>query len=264
MRFLYMIQGKSSNVVKYLHLNAGASQLQGLTYDQSLAGFDFLPKSSFAQGRNHLYRLALQRLPEFDYFVFLDDDVEFCRGSFEQMERNLSRFRPSVGVPLTEKTRRSAIGIEWGKRIQPVVRCQRFHVNDEQYIAFRRDVIEEGKVLPYLETWDTQSWFVTCLIQEALIQIFYHKDARQFNDCEIVNNQHSGDYPHNLDFARQAYLNYMEEYYSQESVRPADFRPLLTIESSPAKMVGNLLGTASALVRRTSLYRRLRNGLRTR
>lgn len=258
MRFLYMIQGKCSNVVKYLHLNAGTSQLVGLTYDQPQAGFDFLPKSSFAQGRNHLYRLAIQRFDDFEYFVFLDDDVEFCRGSFEQMERNLARYQPSVGVPLTEKTRRSAIAVSWGEHVYPLLRSQRFHVNDEQYLACSREVIRAQKILPYLEQWDKESWFVTCLIQEALIQHYYFSTARQFNDCEIRNDQHSGDYPHNLDFARTAYLAYMREMFPSATKRPAQYFTMLRLDGSVSQLATETLRSVNALLRRTSLYRWLR------
>lgn len=258
MRFLYLIQGKAENVVKYHHLNSATSSLHGLTYDLSLQGFDYFPKSSFAEGRNHLYGVAKQRIHEFDYFIFIDDDVEFQTGSFQQMEQNLVRYQPSVGVPLTAKTRKSAIGIEWGSRITPFLTAQRFHINDEQYLALRRDVVEDGKILPYLTSWDSQSWFVCCLIQEALIQHYYFRSARQFNDCEIRNDQHSGDYPHNLDFATVEYKQYMEQNYPRARKQPAQYETLLKMNGSPGSILRQFWYSVAALVKRTSVYRRIR------
>jgi hypothetical protein len=140
----------------------------------------------------------------------------------------------------------------------PLVQSQRFHVNDEQYLAFSRDVINDGKVLPYLEMWDQQSWFVCCLIQEALIQHHYFDTARQFNNCEIRNDQHSGTYPHNLDFAHQAYQQYMREHFPAQRKRPAEYRTLLQIDGSPIELWKRMLQTISAVTRRTGCYRRLR------
>ena len=171
---------------------------------------------------------------------------------------NFAKYHPSVGVPLTAKTRCSAIGIERKTRIIPLLTAQRFHINDEQYLGLRRDVVEEGKILPYLTVWDTESWFVCCLIQEALIQHFYFKTARQFNNCEIRNDQHSGDYPHNLEFAAQTYKQYMDQHYPGRTKRPAQYETLLNLTGSVADISQHLRNSIMALVRRTSFYRRLR------
>ncbi len=258
MKFLYLIQGKAENVVKYLRLNSATSCLHGLTYDVPQDGFDYLPKSSFAEGRNHLYGVATKRINEFDYFIFIDDDVEFQTGSFHQMETNLAKYQPSVGVPLTAKTRRSAIGFEMNSKITPLLTAQRFHINDEQYLGFRRDVVKDGKILPYLTTWDSQSWFVCCLIQEALIQHFYFNSARQFNNCEIRNDQHSGDYPHNLEFAAMAYTKYMDQNYPERRKRPAQYETLLNLTGSFGDVCRQLKNCLIALSQRTSIYRRIR------
>lgn len=234
MRFLYLMQGAAKNVASYRDLGrAGRSTLLALTYDTPLDGLDFLPQSSFAQGRNHLYRKAAEVADRFDYFIFLDDDVEFTRGSFERMEENLERHGPAVGVPLTEKTRRSVIGFERRGHIHPLVRKQRFFLNDEQYLAVDREVLGDGRILPYLEDWDERSWFVCCLIQEALIQHHYHDRSWQFNDCEILNEQHSNAYPQNLDFAVETSREWLDRNLPPDRRRPADFPVLVSLDQSP-------------------------------
>ena len=259
MQFLYLIQGKAANVRNYTVLNSDVSRIMGLTYDEPLDGFDYLPKSSFAQGRNHQYALAKERLSEFDYFIFIDDDVVFRRGSFERMERNLALDRPDIGVPVTEKTRSSVIGVELGRLIKPFLRKQRFHLNDEQYLALSRRAIREELIFPLLEDWDETSWFVCCLIQENLIQHHYHKTGRQFNDCEIVNEQHSGDYPHNLEFAREASQEWLRKNHP-ELGKPVAFYPaLFSLSPSPAQLVSNAARSVSALVRGNPATRQVRN-----
>src|SRR4051812_41692657 len=151
MHFTYLIQGKADNVVKYLELRGTTSRLVGLTYDRALDGFDFLPKSTFARGRNHLYEKVMKDPAKSDYYVFIDDDVVFQRGSFRQMERNLERHRPSVGVPVVPKMVTDTRGILFGNRVYPLAAKQRFWLNDEQYLAVSRAVLEEGKLFPCTE-----------------------------------------------------------------------------------------------------------------
>lgn len=258
MRILYLIQGKASNVRKYAFLRSESAALLGLSYDQPEPGFEYFPKSSFASGRNFLLSLAASRLSEFDYLVFLDDDVEFCRGSFLQMERNLQRYRPAIAVPLTEKTRKTPLSIERSGVIYPLFRRQVLHINDEQYLAVSREVVGQGRLLPYLTDWDSQSWFVCCLIQEALIQHYYFGQAVQFNDCEIRNDQHSDAYPHNLDFARTAYLDWMRQHFAAGTRRPALYQQCVTLDHGVGGFIRSAGAAVVAGIRKSGVYRFLR------
>jgi hypothetical protein len=257
-RFLYLIQGKAENVRKYRFLNAADSELIGLSYDQPEEGFEFLPNSSFATGRNYLLAKAMPRLAEFNYFVFLDDDVVFRRGSFNLMQETLKEFNPAIGVPLTVKTRLTAWGIEYGGEVRPIVKRQYLHYNDEQYLALRRDVIREEKLLPYLTDWDSQSWFVCCLIQEALIQHYYYGKAWQFNNCEVSNDQHSSAYPHNLDFARTEYIRWMRANFPSGTKRPALYQTTWQLSGEIFPVLRSLGNVLSAGLRSSAIYRRLR------
>jgi hypothetical protein len=258
MRFLYLIQGKSSNVTNFRFLRSDNTELIGLTYDTPLEGFIFFPRSTFATGRNLLYTTAIDYLQEFDYFIFLDDDVGFSRGSFKQMEGNLATFRPALAVPLTEKTRLSALGIERKGVIHPLINRQLLHINDEQYLAMSRSVLEDGYLLPYMTLWDEKSWFVCCLIQEALIQHYYFGKAYQFNDCEISNNQHSGAYPHNLEFAQSEYRQWMREHFPSGTKRPAIYQCTVQLDGSLPSIARSLYSVCSSLVRKSRTYRHFR------
>jgi hypothetical protein len=258
LRFLYLIQGKATNIREYLFLREDKSDIFGISYDKPEPGFDYLPQSTFASGRNYLYHFACNRIKDFDYFIFLDDDVDFSRGSFRQMEINLERIRPAIGVPLTEKTRLTAIALEIRRQIRPIVRQQLLHFNDEQYLAMSSAVLQDGHILPYKTEWDNDSWFVCCLIQQALIQHYYFGQAFQFNDCEISNNQHSGDYPHNLEFAQKTYLQWMKEHFPQGSKKPAYYPCTIRLDGNLRSSLQSLVSSVSALIRRSRMYRRIR------
>jgi hypothetical protein len=255
MRFLYLIQGKAANVRKYATLNSECSEVLGLSYDQPEPGFEYFPNSSFATGRNFLLSLATRRIGEFDYLIFLDDDVEFCRGSFLQMEQNLQKFKPAIAVPLTEKTRRTPLSVERYGVIYPLFRWQWLHINDEQYLALSREVVQQGLLLPYLTEWDQQSWFVCCLIQEALIQHYYYGQAVQFNDCEIRNDQHSDAYPHNLEFARSAYADWMRRNFEAGTKRPALYQQCVTLDRGAGDFVQSLIAAVVSMVKQSRIYR---------
>lgn len=258
MRFLYLLQGKAENVRKYRFLNGVDSELIGLSYDKPEPGFEFFPNSSFATGRNYLLEQAMPRIEQFDYFVFLDDDVVFRRGSFDLMQANLRQFKPAIGVPLTEKTRLTAWGVEYAGEVNPIVRRQRFHYNDEQYMALSCEVIRDAKLTPYLTDWDSQSWFVCCLIQEALIQHYYYGRAWQFNNCEVLNDQHSNTYPHNLDFARIEYLQWMRKTFPSGTKRPALYQTTWQLSGGFLATIRSLGRVLAAGIRSSNLYRRFR------
>jgi hypothetical protein len=161
-------------------------------------------------------------------------------------------------VPLTEKTRRTAFGVEVKGRIRPLIRQQRLHINDEQYLACSRDVLTDGHLLPYLTEWDRDSWFVCCLIQEALIQHYYFGQAIQFNNCEIRNDQHTDAYPHNLDFARAAYITWMRQRFPKGSKRPALYEATVCLDGGLSSICRSVFSSISAHVKRSVVYRRVR------
>ena len=61
-----------------------------------------LPNSSWAQGRNELYRRA-QAMDDYDYFIFCDDDIEF-NFELKELHQLLSKYQPFRAVPDTSHT----------------------------------------------------------------------------------------------------------------------------------------------------------------
>ena len=179
--FIYLVQGQSDRVKNYLHL-AARKQADALflTYDRPLEGKKalFLPQSSWAEGRNRLLELARQR-GTYSYYIFCDDDISFIRGDWDEFEAHLLALKPAIGVPVVPKTVNRTL--DW-------LEHQVFLLNDEQLMAFHHEVIADALVLPYQLRFDDIHWWITCEIQEALIQRFYPRGAVQFNRIEITND----------------------------------------------------------------------------
>ena len=109
--YVYLVQGASRHDIPKLEETIN-SDIFFLTFYQK-TGNIFLPKSTFNEGRNALLRhaLAMEQTPGYEYFIFLDDDVDlvtvkdaeyFWREDMEEnpwrrFEQFLQKFAPSVG-----------------------------------------------------------------------------------------------------------------------------------------------------------------------
>jgi hypothetical protein len=179
-QFIYLMQGQASLVESYFDLderdNADAIFI---TYDKALDGAIFYPDSTWAEGRNRLLETALKREP-YQYYIFCDDDILFERGSWEEFEQSLLEYKPGVAVPIFPKTRNSALKF-------PKLKSQSFFNNDEQLMAFHRDVVLDDLVLPYQTRFDKENWWASCEIQQILLQNFYPYDILQFNSIVVEN-----------------------------------------------------------------------------
>lgn len=181
--FLYLVQGRSDLVQDYLHLserqNADAIFL---TYDKKITDAIFFPNSTWAQGRNKLLEEA-QKLGSYQYYIFCDDDIEFKKGGWSKLEENLLSLVPAIAIPVfLEKTKNSPL--RW-------LKYHSFLFNDEQIIAFHKDVLRDGIVLPYQTQFDNIHWWASCQIQQILIQNFYSSASIQLNDIQIANKIHN-------------------------------------------------------------------------
>ena len=178
--FIYLGQGQSGRVANYRHL-AARKQADALflTYDTPLEGEGalFLPRSTWAEGRNRLLEVARQR-GAYRYYIFCDDDIAFVRGGWDEFEAQLLAFEPAIGVPVVPRTLKYTLA--W-------LEHQAFLINDEQLMAFHHEVVADALVLPYQRQFDAIHWWIACEIQQALVQRFYPRGAVQFNRVEIAN-----------------------------------------------------------------------------
>lgn len=195
-KYLYLVQGQKSLVTNYLHLvDRPDSDALFLTYDEELGGAMYFPDSTWAQGRNLLLDKALDK-GIYHYYIFCDDDTEFEHGSWGEFERMLDEKKPGIAVPIFPKTRNSALTF-------PNLASQSFFINDEQLIAFHRDVVTDRLVLPYQTQFDRVNWWISCEIQQLLVQNFYPYDALQFNRIVVENTcqkRYHAQYEHERSF----------------------------------------------------------------
>lgn len=171
------MQGSADNLKKFLFLkDRENSDVIFLSYDEELEGCEFLPNSTWAEGRNML--LELSKKNNYTYTIFCDDDIEFIKGSWDIFEQELLRLKPKIATPIVPKTRKQSISF---------LSYQSITVNDEQMIAFHKDIIEENKIFPLVVEFDNIHWWASCEIQENLMQHYYPYDFIQLNNISIDN-----------------------------------------------------------------------------
>ena len=185
--FLYLVQGKAELMKNYLHLSENRNaDVIFLTYDQpietvinqAIEESIFFPKSTWAEGRNKLLEMALNK-GEYLYYIFCDDDIKFIKGSWETFEKQLLQYQPAIAIPINRKTFQTPL---------KGLKSQCFLTNDEQLMAFHQDVVKDFIVLPYQNQFDSIYWWISCHIQEVLIQNYYNSHVIQFNNICISND----------------------------------------------------------------------------
>ena len=162
----------------------------------------FVGESSWTLGRNILYFVAREKTPGYNYYIFLDDDIELRFNSFTPQEmKKLGPFRafeewlldyqPAVGIvdqlgsfgaiKILEK-RRLKCGIHETSMVIPTAYF------DALFNAFHRDAIEH--ILPYPTKYDKESWWASQLHVMCSVELKFRGQAMMFVPVAVNNPQH--------------------------------------------------------------------------
>lgn len=229
-QFLYLVQGSDHLIKNYFHLKESkTADLLLLTYNKPLKGAFYLPDSTWAEGRNFLLERALELDTEYDYYIFLDDDISFHKGSYELFEEQLIELNPAVAVPVfLPKTTHSVLGLGvsyYHTLFFPLKKYQVCNIADGQFMAFHKDVIKDRILMPLQNQFDEISWWFTSSTQQLLLHNFYDSHTLQMNNVSIRNGLH------------REYTNKDYEEYQMEWFRDQFNVPL----KDPRKWAANLL-----------------------
>jgi hypothetical protein len=190
---IYLIQGKLKNVINSLQIIPNNSEIICLTYDYECFEFYgqniifiYKPKTTWAEGRNILLEYVLSKKYQFEYLIFLDDDVFFANGSFSVFESLLKKYKPLIAIPLTNVILES-------NRYNKKLIIQHPIGMDQIVQAYNKEVINENIILPYITKFDNLSWWYSCEINTHLILSKYRGKVLQFNNIIIFNKHHGFD-----------------------------------------------------------------------
>jgi len=215
---IYLVQGTADLVAKYYYLKQRNDiEVLFLTYDVKIDGAYFLPNSTWGEGRNYLLEISLELNEKFLYYIFLDDDITFLRGSFEDFEKLLLKHKPAVGVPVfIPKTQNTILS----KRLFDDKPCkyQICRHADAQFLALHIDIINQRLVVPLQTQFDSISWWCTSSTQQLLLFNLYPKHFLQFNYIEISNDCHRH-------YTNNDFKDIQKDWFSKQFRGPiSDFR----------------------------------------
>jgi hypothetical protein len=173
-RVLYLIQSarRLPEEMEQGFASAGA-HFHCLTFREQVVDsrYAFAPGSTWTSGRNLLLRRTRPDLEQFDYVVLMDDDVRFEQISFGE---GLIRFReflaesqPEIGVVATPWHQGFGHYFDAEQPFTPVAGF------DALFNAYRRDVILDGILFPYIECFDHSSWWSSQLVLMKLAARYY-------------------------------------------------------------------------------------------
>lgn len=186
----------------------------------------FCPGTTWTQGRNLAYRYAVSSGLEYDYAVFLDDDIKFTsmthEEGFEAFERFLKDTRPPIGLPKcwdynTKPTKIRSLpsevnrqGLQDDERLYQIVDWF-----DACFNAIRKDVLVDARMFPYDARYDEQSWYASQLLLILRANLFHRNEIIQTNMIEIENKSleanTGANYPKSLKIFGQVYQTFCQE-----------------------------------------------------
>ena len=101
-QFLYLVQSRIRFLENHTILESDNSDYLCATYEKKIdrENFIYVPNTIWTEGRNALYEEVMKRKDHYEYFVFLDDDIVFERGSFRVFENEVLHIQADFAMPV--------------------------------------------------------------------------------------------------------------------------------------------------------------------
>ena len=145
----------------------------------------FLPKSTWTTGRNALREYVMGLEKQYDYYVFLDEDVVFDgysqQDGFNKLEELVTKYRPSIANPNYSSYYNNIIG---GAEAQTTTWY------DGMCNVFSRELLWSAAIFPYNSKYDNHSWWTSQYIMIILCSI-YRIEVVLFSTLKVINANHS-------------------------------------------------------------------------
>ena len=148
----------------------------------------FFPNSTWTTGRNKLREYALKLKNKYDYYIFMDEDIEFTKPTenFKSFEKLLNKYRPYIGNPYL-------INYSGYNKIPKNSDAYHSIFYDGICNAFSNEAFNDNIIFPYIDKFDNENWGISQYIMIILCSV-YEREVIVFKNLKIKNNNHS-DYP---------------------------------------------------------------------
>lgn len=196
-RVMHFIQGKKRAILDLLPIFPEDASILAIAYDapldeEELSQFFgdagdrravvFWPRSTWAEGRNFAADVGRRGQETFDYIAFLDDDVVFKRGTYQNFIERVLENRPLIAAPITPRSNHPRYVLN--QTLQAAA------LNDEQLLVFHRSALDDPYVWPLVRDYEDVSWHVACAVQQFFIANRFPRRLVQFNEFAVSNDGH--------------------------------------------------------------------------
>jgi len=154
----------------------------------------FYPGSTWTTGRNKIREHILNMKQNYDYYIFLDEDIIFNdynqEDGFNKFEELIEKYKPFIANPNDFNGYYTKTAY-----IIPSAEAQTIIWFDGMCNAFSNEAFFSNIIFPYVDVFDSSSWWMSQYIMIILCSI-YNKEVVLFPDLIVSNIIHSG-YPRN-------------------------------------------------------------------
>ena len=209
---LYLIQCASNLPTIYNCLknkNTVVLSFKEETEDTTL----FFPNSTWTTGRNKLREYALSLKEQYDYYIYLDEDILFKNISqeegFREFEHLLDVYKPLIGNPQMENR-------GWYNKhgnLMENVEAQSVVCFDGIMNAYSRELFFENTILPYDDYFDKTNWWGSQIMAWIKCDYYYKNKVLLFPQLKIRNTC-SSEYPQEVTISGNnlEYENFTDDY----------------------------------------------------
>lgn len=221
---LFLIQAKAGLPRIYRCLKNKPHVL--LSYRQETADTAiYAPGTTWTSGRNRLIEHVRANRLQYDWYVFLDEDVVFAGMSQKAGFRMFLSILSVVDHPVVTVAKGDYNRWCNQKRLDgivPVAMCKKGVENqkwelqtvdwfDGLFNAFSREAFFDGRLLPYEEKFDDRSWWASQFIMILRANHCHRDRIVQCNKICVRNTQYS-DYPRNFEAFGPACRHVLDQF----------------------------------------------------
>lgn len=214
-KFIYLVQTESSIPKNYNWLYKKNKII--LSYKKSTTDTDiFFPNSTWTTGRNKIFEFIKDKsyINDFDYFVFLDFDLNITLDMINNFENTINEFIETYPIIVPNmwgyNSRKSNYKIKFNRKglQNNKFKYQTVDWFDGAFNAFHKDSLI--KLYPLIDTYDNQSWWYSQLLLLLKSNYLFKNKIVQLNIINITNTSHSS-YPTNMQNCSEIIDKYVKD-----------------------------------------------------
>ncbi len=206
-QFLYLVQSRIKFLDRHQVLESDNADVIVLVFEQKInkPNFIYAPNTHWDTGRHVLIEYARELTQQYEYYIFLDDDVEFIQGDFRKFEQIVLNTKPDVAVPQFnqnapmfwfDKINRKTFKSPYSKII----------LFDQCFICFTKQLFFNKNLLTYATDFSrygikdqiNTSYLTAHILYLNLFQYVEDKKLIQFNEIKIKNINAEANYTRRL------------------------------------------------------------------